>query len=153
VRIPPLRERVEDIPALADHFLEGFAREFGGPAQTFAPASVQAMRAFAWPGNVRELRNAVERAALLATGDAIEPHDLPAEITGTTPAWSSAVATSGVPALPAEGCALDALEAAWVAEALRRAGGNRSQAARLLGLNRDQIRYRIEKFGLEGRER
>lgn len=153
VRIPPLRERVEDIPALADHFLEGFAREFGGPARTFAPASVQAMRAFAWPGNVRELRNAVERAALLATGDAIEPHDLPSEVTGGAPASASAEAAPGVPALPSEGCALDTLEAAWVAEALRRADGNRSQAARLLGLNRDQIRYRIEKFGLEGRER
>ena len=104
------------------------------------------MEAYAWPGNVRELRNAVERAALLAQGQRVGLGDLPPEVGGGE---RRGEASAGDLALPAEGVDLQALERAWVLEALRRCGGNRSQAARLLGMNRDQIRYRIEKFDLE----
>ncbi len=103
------------------------------------------MEAYGWPGNVRELRNAVERAALLAQGERVGLGDLPPEVGGGD---RGADASAGSLALPAEGVDLQALERAWVLEALRRCDGNRSQAARLLGMNRDQIRYRIEKFNL-----
>lgn len=145
VRIPPLRERVADVRPLATSFLTGFAREFSSPARSFSKAAMHALETFAWPGNVRELRNAVERAVLLASTEEIQPGDLPAEVVGST---QGKITSDRFPPLPAKGCSLEELEQAWVAEALRRSDGNRSQAARLLGLNRDQIRYRIDKFGL-----
>ena len=154
VRIPPLRERIDDIRPLAERFLLDFAREFSSPARRFAPSAVDALEAFDWPGNVRELHNAIERAVLLAVHEELCPEDLPSEVLGAaTHAQGEASAdVVGVPGLPSSGCALEEVERAWVAEALRRCDGNRSRAARLLGLNRDQIRYRIEKFGLEAED-
>ncbi|RMH01761.1 MAG: sigma-54-dependent Fis family transcriptional regulator [Planctomycetota bacterium] len=145
VEIPPLRQRLEDILPLAEHFLGQFRREFGVAAAGFTAEAEQAMQAYPWPGNVRELRNAVERAALLAGGERIGLEDLPTEVGGAEGRRRSAPLE-----LPAEGVDLQALERSWVEEALRRTGGNRSRAARLLGMNRDQIRYRIEKYGLDG---
>jgi two-component system, NtrC family, response regulator AtoC len=145
VRIPPLRERVADVSPLAESFLASFAREFSSPARGFSDAAMQALQAFSWPGNVRELRNAVERAVLLTSAREILPSDLPAEVVGQVKAEQ---VSARLPRLPATGCSLEELEQAWVSEALRRSGGNRSGAARMLGLNRDQIRYRIGKFGL-----
>ncbi|MAW60094.1 MAG: DNA-binding response regulator [Planctomycetes bacterium] len=149
VRIPALRERVADVRPLAEQFMHGFAREFSSPVRRLAPETIQALEAFDWPGNVRELRNAMERAVLLAGQEELLPSDLPPEVTGGVRDGAGATALEGVPSLPQEGCEMEALERAWVAEALRRCQGNRSRAARLLGLNRDQIRYRIEKFGLD----
>ncbi len=146
VEIPPLRQRVADVIPLAEFFLGQFRREFGVAVEGFGEEVVRAMEAYAWPGNVRELRNAVERAALLAQGQRVGLGDLPPEVGGGE---RRGEASAGDLALPAEGVDLQALERAWVLEALRRCGGNRSQAARLLGMNRDQIRYRIEKFDLE----
>ncbi len=145
VEIPPLRQRVADIVPLADFFLGQFRREFGVGVEGFGDDVIRAMEAYGWPGNVRELRNAVERAALLAQGERVGLGDLPPEVGGGD---RGADASAGSLALPAEGVDLQALERAWVLEALRRCDGNRSQAARLLGMNRDQIRYRIEKFNL-----
>ncbi len=145
VEIPPLRQRVADIVPLADFFLGQFRREFGVGVEGFGDEVIRAMEAYGWPGNVRELRNAVERAALLAQGERVGLGDLPPEVGGGD---RGADASAGSLALPAEGVDLQALERAWVLEALRRCDGNRSQAARLLGMNRDQIRYRIEKFNL-----
>ncbi len=145
VLIPSLKDRLEDIRPLAEHFLDVYRREFGSPANGFSEAALAAMQAFPWPGNVRELRNAIERAALLVVGEQIDLADLPPELGG----MSSRMDPSGLPALPTGGCSLEDLERAWVAEALRRCGGNRSKAARLLGMKRDQIRYRIDKFGLD----
>ena len=146
VEIPPLRQRREDIPSLAEHFLRGFERELGVKVAGFTPDAMRALLAYSWPGNVRELRNAVERAALLAPGKEIQLADLPPEVAAGAGGTSSG---AGFPRLPAEGVNLEALEKHWVEEALRRCHGNRSQAARLLGMNRDQIRYRIEKYGLQ----
>ncbi len=144
VEIPPLRERRADVPALAHYFLEQFRRDLGVKFEEFSPQAMRALEAHSWPGNVRELRNAVERASLLATGERIELDDLPPEIAGGTRASE----LGGLPPLPAEGVDFHRLERTWVEEALERCAGNRSRAARLLGMNRDQIRYRIEKFGL-----
>jgi DNA-binding NtrC family response regulator len=99
------------------------------------------LKAYGWPGNVRELRNAVERAMLLAEGDELAPEHFP--LSG-----GSAIATDAVE-LPAAGIDLDQWERSFVIQALERSGWNQTKAAALLGLNRDQIRYRIEKFKLE----
>jgi two-component system, NtrC family, response regulator AtoC len=140
IRLPALREHPEDVPALVAFFVDAFNREFKKRITGISPAASNLLEHYSWPGNVRELRNVVERAMLLAEGQRLEAHDF------------GALATSpggGDPfELPATGVDLEDLERSLVAQALKRSGGNQTKAAALLGLNRDQIRYRIEKFGL-----
>ena len=165
IHIPPLRERREDIPDLAASFVAFFNSEFLKSVQGFDPEALACMTDHDWPGNVRELRNAVERAVLLTDGELLAVGDLPscpagpgvlgglgrAGATGPTGAADAAGSASGPGApgtLPEGGLVLEELERELVRQALEREGGNRTRAAKLLGLNRDQIRYRIEKFGL-----
>jgi len=149
IEIPPLRERDGDIALLAQHFLETFAREFKRAVPGMTPAAEQLLRSYAWPGNVRELRNLVERAVLMADDGALQPSDFE-----TLRAASGAVpgGSAGVFTLPVAGVNLEEVEKSLVTQALERAGGNQTKAATLLGLHRDQIRYRIEKFGLNKKE-
>jgi DNA-binding NtrC family response regulator len=139
IALPPLRSHPEDIPALVDFFIDGFNREFKKNILGATPAALKLLQGYGWPGNVRELRNVIERAVLLAEGPRLEPRDFAA---------LTAVSTSGTIELPPQGIDLEELERSFVIQALRRAGGNQTKAAALLGLNRDQIRYRIEKFGI-----
>jgi two-component system, NtrC family, response regulator AtoC len=141
IRLPPLREHAEDVPVLVTFFTDLFNREFKKRISGVSPAAAVLLRSYGWPGNVRELRNVVERAMLLGEGDRLEAKDFGALKTGLN-------AGDDPFELPAAGVHLDDLERSLVVQALRRAGGNQTKAAALLGLNRDQIRYRIEKFGL-----
>jgi two-component system, NtrC family, response regulator AtoC len=141
IRLPPLREHAEDVPVLVTFFTDLFNREFKKRISGVSPAADVLLRSYGWPGNVRELRNVVERAMLLGEGDRLEAKDFGALKTGLN-------AGDDPFELPAAGVHLDDLERSLVVQALRRAGGNQTKAAALLGLNRDQIRYRIEKFGL-----
>jgi transcriptional regulator with GAF, ATPase, and Fis domain len=140
ISLPPLRAHAEDIPSLVDFFVDGFNREFRRNLLGASPAAIRLLQTYGWPGNVRELRNVIERAMLLAEGERLEPRDF------------AALASTGTAAdvleLPAKGVDLEELERSFVVQALKRSGGNQTKAAALLGLNRDQIRYRIEKFGL-----
>ena len=140
VRLPPLRDRADDVPVLARFFADGFSREFRKRVREIAPEALEALQRYTWPGNVRELRNAVERAVLLAAHDRLTVDDFPLH----APRERVAAAV----ALPPGGTNLAALERSLVAQALDRTGWNRTRAAALLGLSRDQIRYRMEKFGL-----
>jgi DNA-binding NtrC family response regulator len=115
--------------------------EFKKRVQGIAPDAMARLQAYGWPGNIRELRNAVERAMLLGEGRTLTLDDFP--MTG-----GPTRLTEGV-ALPANGIELDQLERSLMVQALERSGWNQTRAAGLLGLNRDQIRYRIEKFKLE----
>jgi DNA-binding NtrC family response regulator len=140
MRLPALREHAEDVPHLVTFFVEGFNAEFKKRIVGVSPQAAALLQSYGWPGNVRELRNVVERAMLLAEEDRLEVRDFGALKPG---------GVTGDPfELPATGVNLDELERSLVAQALRRSGGNQTKAAALLGLNRDQIRYRIEKFGL-----
>ena len=141
ITLPPLRDRAGDVPRLVEHFVAAFNREFKKNVTGVAPAALRALEAYPWPGNVRELRNAVERAMLLADGDLLGPEHF-TMLAAPTPV------TSGF-SLPAEGVNLETLERDLLVQALQRAQGNQTQAAQLLGMNRDQIRYRLEKFGLD----
>jgi two-component system response regulator AtoC len=142
VTLPPMRERREDVPLLINHYVDGFNLEFRKKIRGVTPAALAALGGYAWPGNVRELRNAVERAMLLADGvDLTEAH-FPM-LTAVDPGLSASME------LPVGGINLEALERTLVVQALERSGWNQTKAALLLGLNRDQIRYRIEKFNLE----
>ena len=142
VPLPLLRERREDIPRLINHYIDLFNTEFRKKIRGVSPTTLTALTAYAWPGNVRELRNAVERAALLA--ETIELNETHFPVLSAAPGELS----TGI-SLPAGGINLEGLERSLVVQALERAGWNQTKAATLLGLNRDQIRYRIEKFELE----
>jgi transcriptional regulator with GAF, ATPase, and Fis domain len=140
IAMPPLRSHPEDIPVLVDFFVDGFNREFRRNILGATSAALTFLQSYGWPGNVRELRNVIERAMLLSEGDRLGPADFAALTVGPGP-------VDGLE-LPATGIDLEELERSFVVQALRRSGGNQTKAAALLGLNRDQIRYRIEKFGL-----
>jgi transcriptional regulator with PAS, ATPase and Fis domain len=144
IEVPPLRARGNDISLLAQHFIETFSKEFKRPAQTLSAAAETALQSYAWPGNVRELRNLVERAVLLSDSDVLQPGDFES----VRPPQVSDGNGHGGFSLPVEGVQLEEVEKLLVIQALERAGGNQTRAATLLGLHRDQIRYRIEKFGL-----
>ena len=138
--LPSLRDHLEDVPMLVSFYIDLFNREFRKNVRGVSPDAARELRAYGWPGNIREVRNAVERAMLLAAGQWLESHDFPAIATRRQTA-------NGI-ALPAEGVDLEQLERSLVVQALERSAHNQTRAAVLLGLNRDQIRYRIEKFGL-----
>jgi transcriptional regulator with PAS, ATPase and Fis domain len=141
VQLPPLREHPSDIPLLVSFYVDQFNREFRKQVRGATPEALELLRGYRWPGNIRELRNAVERAMLLADGAWLEPAHFPIAV--------SRRSASGAYDLPDEGVSLEEVERGLVIQALTRTGWNHTKAAALLGLNRDQIRYRIEKFGLE----
>jgi len=140
IALPPLRAHLDDVPALVGFYVDLFNREFRKNVRGASTEALRELRAYGWPGNIREVRNAVERAMLLAEGAWLEPKDFPVLA-------AKAQAAHGI-ALPAEGVDLEELERSLVVQALERSGYNQTRSAALLGLNRDQIRYRIEKFGL-----
>jgi len=140
--LPPLRTRAEDIPALVRYFVDAYNREFRKKVRGVTDEAMRRLTTYGWPGNVRELRNAVERAMLLVDGDQLTAEQFPVADAGATRL------TEAVD-LPAAGIDLEQLERSLVVQALERSGWNQTRAAGLLGLNRDQIRYRIEKFKLE----
>ena len=141
VELPPLRERRGDVALLINHYIDAFNTEFRKKIRGVSPGAMSALQGYVWRGNVRELRNAVERAMLLAEGNELNESHFPM-LTATEGELSSGMG------LPAEGINLEALERSLVVQALERSGWNQTKAATLLGLNRDQIRYRIEKFDL-----
>ena len=142
VPLPPLRERRRDIPLLINHYIETFNGEFRKKIKGVSAPALDALGSYGWPGNVRELRNAVERAMLLSESVELNESHFPVL---SAPGGD---VSSGMN-LPPAGINLEALERSLVVQALERSGWNQTRAATLLGLNRDQIRYRIEKFELE----
>jgi DNA-binding NtrC family response regulator len=137
LNIPPLRERKEDIPYLVEHF----AKKFGGE---ISEGALERLMSYHWPGNVRELENVVERSVLLAQGPRIEAGDIRID-TAQRARPATATADHFLP----EGMTLDDYEQSIIREALKRANGNKSQAARLLGLTRNALRYRLAQMGIE----
>jgi DNA-binding NtrC family response regulator len=144
IRLPPLRERPEDVLALLDHFVRELGAAMGRPAAGVSVEARETLLAHAWPGNVRELRNAVERAIILCEGGLITSEHLPIQIARR----ASAAEPSASATLPAEGLDLERVERELVEQALARAGNNKSKAARLLGLTRAQLYTRLERHGL-----
>jgi DNA-binding NtrC family response regulator len=142
VTLPPLRQRPEDVPLLVSYFVDMYNQEFRKRIQRVAPEAMSRLRSYGWPGNIRELRNAVERAMLLVEGE-----ELTADLFPMT--QSAGPRLSERVELPPTGIDLEQLERSLVVQALERCSWNQTRAAVLLGLNRDQIRYRIEKFKLD----
>jgi len=142
VPLPPLRDRRDDVPRLLHHYIDSFNLEFRKKIQGISAGALKALQAYPWPGNVRELRNAIERAMLLTEGNELNESHFPM-LNAADPELSTGMG------LPAGGINLEELERSLVVQALERSAWNQTKAATLLGLNRDQIRYRIEKFKLE----
>ena len=142
IDIPPLREHKDDVPALANFFLEKFARESGKKIAGITPAAMKILIDHHWPGNVRELQNVIERAVTLSTGTTLDVDDIHLD----KPRQRVAAETASA-ALP-DGMTLEQWEEEMIREALRKAGGNKSQAARALGLSRNALRYRLSKMGM-----
>jgi len=143
LRLPPLRERDEDIALLAESFLAHFRKRYQRDGLKFAPSALQALRAYAWPGNVRELSHVIERAVLMLDGDMVDDAALNLKPEATH-------ALSGAAALAASGSmTVDEAEERLVRQALEQTGGNIQRAATLLGLSRPSLYRRMEKYGIE----
>ena len=134
IRVPPLRERREDIPVLAQHFLAAHAGRYRKKLRGFEAAALQALMDHSWPGNVRELDHAVERAVLMSQGEAVRPGDL-------------ALRRAADGGTRLEDMSLEDVEAVLVQKAMARCGGNVSAAAKALGLSRSALYRRLERIG------
>jgi DNA-binding NtrC family response regulator len=156
VKVPALRDRKEDIPVLARHFLERFNRELGRSVRGFSVKALELMSAYHWPGNVRELRNLIERMILMASGEEILPEDLPAQIIAPTTGGSGRGGRGQI-LFPADRhYTLEEVERAAIQHALVVAGGNKTRAAEMLGISRQTLRTKLKEPGLnveDGAER
>ena len=141
IDIAPLRQRKEDIPDLVNLFISRFAGDSGKPVEGITPEAMQILVNYHWPGNVRELQNIIERACALAKATVLKVEDIHLDL---RPAKIDNGASGFLP----EGMTLEHWEDEMIQEALRRANGNKSQAARLLGLSRNALRYRLSKIGI-----
>jgi two-component system response regulator PilR (NtrC family) len=151
VRLPPLRERPEDISLLAEHFLAKYAAQIGRKISGISPEAVRKLQSYSWPGNIRELENAVERAVALEAGPLIETASLPEHVQAGEPPTTGS-SNGSEPPLPESGFDLERhvadIEREYIAEALRRAGGVKSRAADLLGMSFRSFRYYMKKYNL-----
>ncbi len=143
LELPSLSDRSEDLNHLIKHFLSHFASEHSIDAPVFSKQALKKLRAYSWPGNIRELRNLCERLSILLSGKTIEPENLPQEFTSVKDSSNNADFL-----LPEVGLNLETLESSLIHQALARTRGNRSKSARLLGISRDTLLYRIQKHGL-----
>jgi DNA-binding NtrC family response regulator len=142
IDIPPLRDRKDDIPFLAEHFVKKLAKEGGTQVESINEEAIRKLMEYHWPGNARELENVIERSVVLCAGKELKAADIRLDM---APRGRPQFADNFLP----EGTTLDEYEQAIIREALRRANGNKSQAARLLGLSRNALRYRLSQMGLE----
>jgi len=149
IELPPLRDRVGDLPELVRHFVRRFAEEYGQESLRVSPDALRVLQAWGFPGNVRELQNVVERAVALCQDGVVLPTDLPERLVegGRPPLKISSIE------FPEEGVNLDSMlsqtERQWLVAALEQAGGNKTQAAQLLKMSFRSFRYRLAKYGLD----
>jgi two-component system response regulator PilR (NtrC family) len=149
IALPPLRERREDIPLLADHFLAKYSEQMGKHVTGISHDALQFMLRYDWPGNIRELENTIERAVALEATPAVLSESLPPAIRGDSPRGAAGQPADG---LPDSGFDLEAhvkeIERGYLAEALKRAGGVQVRAAELLGMSFRSFRYYVKKYNL-----
>jgi len=143
--VPSLAERREDIPLLARHFLERFSQKNHKNVKGFSPHALDQMLRYAWPGNVRELMNAVERAVVMSRSEHIQPEDLPLEVQNRQPENESDSSLH----IPDEGVSLEEMEKETIRKTLASTSGNKSEAARRLGITRKTLRKKLKDYGVQ----
>ncbi len=143
LEIPSLRERTGDLPLLLKHFNHSLAALYDVKPAVYSKNAIKCLKAYSWPGNVRELRNFCERMSILLAGKTIEVENLPIEIK-----MAQKMKPESIVSLPESGLSLEKVEIELIQQALAQASGNRSRAARLLGLTRDTLLYRMKKYTL-----
>jgi two-component system, NtrC family, response regulator AtoC len=150
IDIPSLHERGDDVLLLTEHYIDSFSKRLRKQVQGIAPEVAAAFRRYEWPGNVRELRNVIERALILEDEDVITMKYIPRAVAdgarSISPDGRGATVSGGQFRLPVEGVALEDVEMSLVRQAIERSGGNQTKAAELLGISRDQLRYRLKKL-------
>jgi transcriptional regulator with PAS, ATPase and Fis domain len=149
IDIPSLRERGDDVLLLTDHYIESFGERLRRRITGLTPEVASAFRYYNWPGNVRELRNVIERAMILEDEEIITMKYIPRGVSGGSGADHAHGDGSGLSDLvhlPPGGVSLDEVEMSLVRQAIERSGGNQTKAAELLGISRDQLRYRLKKL-------
>lgn len=149
VSVPPLRERREDIPVLARHFLERFKRELGRNIRGISAKAMDLLTVYAWPGNVRELRNLMERMVLMTVGDEILPEHLPPQILAGASGPRGAKSASSILFPPGQTVTLQEVELAAITHTLGLVGGNKTKAAEILGISRQTLRSKLREAGIE----
>ena len=148
VILPPLRERREDIPLLASHFLEKHAQVLGRPITTFDPDALRVLTGYPWPGNVRELENAIERAVAVAQGQAIQLRDLPADVRGSQEGAIPAEQLARRPYREAVDLARDRVTRDYLVALLRDLDGNVTRAAERAGMARESLHRLLKRHGI-----
>jgi len=143
--LPPLRERIEDIPLLAEHFIAKYAADAGAAPAGIAPDAMRLLSAYDWPGNIRELENVIERATILCAGTTVTAECLPPKVRGGRGAVSAYPSDENLSIKKAE----DALERDLIRKALARTGGNRTKAAIILEISHRSLLYKLKEFGIE----
>jgi two-component system response regulator HydG len=145
VDVPPLRDRQDDTPLLAQHFLKRYTEKNRKPVKGFSPTAMDILLKYDWPGNVRELENAVERSVILLNGDYITEKELPLNLTRSYSDESNWVAAQPVNAEPRP---LEEVEKEAILAALDASGGNKSETARRLGINRKTLHKKLKSYGV-----
>ncbi len=150
LHLPPLRERAGDMPVLLEHFLAQYRRERGTRLTSLTPEAMRIVEAYPWPGNVREFQNMVEWVTIACKGERVDVNDLPAYLKAGPPGAAGAPARLSAerPSLLSYGLSVEEVEKAMLQEALEKARGNVSEAARLLKITRNTLRYRMGKYDL-----
>ncbi len=143
LQLPPLRDRSEDVPLLAEHFLRKSCERYGLPLRRLRPQALEMLESYNWPGNVRELENVIESAVVLSKSDELPPEELPENVRRQ----QSRIAKIHLD-IPEDGISLEEVEKELLLKALHKARGNQSQAARYLNITRKTLLYRLEKYGL-----
>ena len=147
IDIPPLRERGDDVLLLSQHYIDAIGSKLRRRKITgLSPEATAVFRKYNWPGNVRELRNVIERALILEDADQITTEYLPGSLLMSPRLEQSSAITDTLFVLPEQGISLDEAELSFVRQAIQRSGGNQTRAAELLGISRDQLRYRLKKL-------
>ncbi len=143
LEIPPLRERIDDLQLLLKYFTHSLAKQYNVKPSVFSKSAIKYLKSYSWPGNIRELRNLCERLSILLPGKTVDVENLPLEIKNSQQSLQNPVVS-----LPDNGLSLENVEIDLIQQALYKTLGNRSKAARLLGLTRDTLLYRMKKYSL-----
>ena len=146
INVPPIRQRKDDLPLLVDHFIRRYAQQYGKEVEGVSSEVMASLLSHDWPGNVREIKNCLARAVILAKGPVLGPGDFQNNIVGTTSPVPSSGQAGAIVEIPAHGYKLQDMEMELIAKTLEKCAGNKTRAAKLLGISRKALYQKIERL-------